>query len=100
MLMIYERALGLDHYRTAHSYGNLALFYRQLNQVNFALVLIKRAYAMSALVSEIDSHPDSVNTLVCERESLESVCAWVSGTGDRMTHSLENSATSHQCIAP
>ncbi|KZV47233.1 clustered mitochondria protein [Dorcoceras hygrometricum] len=62
-LIINERCLGLDHPDTAHSYGNMALFYHGLNQTELALRHMSRALLLLGLSSGPD-HPDVAATFI------------------------------------
>ncbi|CAM0944519.1 unnamed protein product [Alopecurus aequalis] len=62
-LIINERCLGLDHPDTAHSYGNMALFYHGLNQTELALRHMSRTLLLLSLASGPD-HPDVAATLI------------------------------------
>ncbi|KAI4323379.1 hypothetical protein L6164_022991 [Bauhinia variegata] len=62
-LIINERCLGLDHPDTAHSYGNMALFYHGLNQTELALCHMSRALLLLSLSSGPD-HPDVAATFI------------------------------------
>lgn len=62
-LIINERCLGLDHPDTAHSYGNMALFYHGLNQSELALRHMSRALLLLSLSSGPD-HPDVAATFI------------------------------------
>ncbi|KAJ6315428.1 hypothetical protein OIU78_018837 [Salix suchowensis] len=62
-LIINERCLGLDHPDTAHSYGNMALFYHGLNQTDLALRHMSRALLLLSLSSGPD-HPDVAATFI------------------------------------
>ncbi|GLT84166.1 hypothetical protein SLE2022_024130 [Rubroshorea leprosula] len=62
-LIINERCLGLDHPDTAHSYGNMALFYHGLNQTELALRHMSRALLLLSLSSGSD-HPDVAATFI------------------------------------
>jgi protein TIF31 len=62
-LIINERCLGLDHPDTAHSYGNMALFYHGLNQSELALRHMSRALLLLSLSSGPD-HPDVAATYI------------------------------------
>ncbi|KAL5207899.1 hypothetical protein ABZP36_032334 [Zizania latifolia] len=62
-LIINERCLGLDHPDTAHSYGNMALFYHGLNQSELALRHMSRTLLLLSLASGPD-HPDVAATLI------------------------------------
>ncbi|KAK9748596.1 hypothetical protein RND81_02G069100 [Saponaria officinalis] len=62
-LIINERCLGLDHPDTAHSYGNMALFYHGLNQTELALHHMSRALLLLSLSSGPD-HPDVAATFI------------------------------------
>ncbi|CAH2064335.1 unnamed protein product, partial [Thlaspi arvense] len=62
-LIINERCLGLDHPDTAHSYGNMALFYHGLNQTELALQNMGRALLLLGLSSGPD-HPDVAATFI------------------------------------
>ncbi|CAN0877840.1 Clustered mitochondria protein [Linum grandiflorum] len=62
-LIINERCLGLDHPDTAHSYGNMALFYHGLNQTELALRHMSRALLLLSLSSGPD-HPDVAATFI------------------------------------
>lgn len=62
-LIINERCLGLDHPDTAHSYGNMALFYHGLNQTELALRHMSRALVLLSLSSGPD-HPDVAATFI------------------------------------
>lgn len=62
-LIINERCLGLDHPDTAHSYGNMALFYHGLNQTELALRHMSRALLLLSLSSGPD-HPDVASTFI------------------------------------
>jgi protein TIF31 len=62
-LIINERCLGLDHPDTAHSYGNMALFYHGLNQTELALRHMSRALVLLGLSSGPD-HPDVAATFI------------------------------------
>ncbi|XP_061337567.1 clustered mitochondria protein-like [Gastrolobium bilobum] len=62
-LIINERCLGLDHPDTAHSYGNMALFYHGLNQTELALRYMSRALQLLSLSSGPD-HPDVAATFI------------------------------------
>lgn len=62
-LIINERCLGLDHPDTAHSYGNMALFYHGLNQTELALRHMARALLLLSLSSGPD-HPDVAATFI------------------------------------
>ncbi|KAF5752678.1 hypothetical protein HS088_TW01G00594 [Tripterygium wilfordii] len=62
-LIINERCLGLDHPDTAHSYGNMALFYHGLNQTELALRHMSRALLLLSLSSGPD-HPDIAATFI------------------------------------
>ncbi|KAH9621361.1 hypothetical protein KSS87_005683 [Heliosperma pusillum] len=62
-LIINERCLGLDHPDTAHSYGNMALFYHGLNETDLALHHMTRAVLLLSLSSGPD-HPDVAATFI------------------------------------
>lgn len=62
-LIINERCLGLDHPDTAHSYGNMALFYHGLNQTELALRHMARTLLLLSLSSGPD-HPDVAATFI------------------------------------
>ncbi|WOL17203.1 clustered mitochondria protein-like [Canna indica] len=62
-LIINERCLGLDHPDTAHSYGNMALFYHGLNQTELALRHMSRTLQLLSLSSGPD-HPDVAATFI------------------------------------
>ncbi|GER39391.1 clustered mitochondria protein homolog [Striga asiatica] len=62
-LIINERCLGLDHPDTAHSYGNMALFYHSLNQTELALQHMSRALLLLNLSCGPD-HPDVASTFI------------------------------------
>ncbi|KAK9741090.1 hypothetical protein RND81_03G080800 [Saponaria officinalis] len=62
-LIINERCLGLDHPDTAHSYGNMALFYHGLNQTELALHHMSRALLLLSLSCGPD-HPDVAATFI------------------------------------
>eukprot|EP00250_Pteridium_aquilinum_P016315 c23046_g1_i1 orf=399-4781(+) len=62
-LIINERCLGLDHPDTAHSYGNMALFYHGLNQTELALRHMARALLLLNVSSGSD-HPDVAATFI------------------------------------
>ncbi|KAJ8748741.1 hypothetical protein K2173_011293 [Erythroxylum novogranatense] len=62
-LIINERCLGLDHPDTAHSYGNMALFYHGLNQTELALKHMSRALLLLSLSSG-PNHPDVAATFI------------------------------------
>lgn len=62
-LIINERCLGLDHPDTAHSYGNMALFYHGLKQTELALKHMSRALLLLGLSSGPD-HPDVASTYI------------------------------------
>ncbi|KAK1282554.1 Clustered mitochondria protein [Acorus calamus] len=62
-LIINERCLGLDHPDTAHSYGNMALFYHGLNQTELALRHMSRTLLLLSLSSGVD-HPDVATTFI------------------------------------
>ncbi|KAL3622462.1 hypothetical protein CASFOL_033873 [Castilleja foliolosa] len=62
-LIINERCLGLDHPDTAHSYGNMALFYHGLNQTELALRHMSRALLLLSLSCGPD-HPDVASTFI------------------------------------
>ncbi|KAH7444315.1 hypothetical protein KP509_02G073000 [Ceratopteris richardii] len=62
-LIINERCLGLDHPDTAHSYGNMALFYHGLNQTELALRHMSRALLLLNVSSGSD-HPDVAATFI------------------------------------
>ncbi|XAR63419.1 hypothetical protein NMG60_11023342 [Bertholletia excelsa] len=62
-LIINERCLGLDHPDTAHSYGNMALFYHGLNQTTLALRHMSRALLLLSFSSGPD-HPDVAATFL------------------------------------
>ncbi|KAJ0988140.1 hypothetical protein J5N97_006496 [Dioscorea zingiberensis] len=62
-LIINERCLGLDHPDTAHSYGNMALFYHGLNQTELALRHMSRTLLLLGLSSGPD-HPDVAATFI------------------------------------
>ncbi|XP_057521478.1 clustered mitochondria protein isoform X2 [Amaranthus tricolor] len=62
-LIINERCLGLDHPDTAHSYGNMALFYHGLNQTELALRHMSRALLLLSLSSGSE-HPDVAATFI------------------------------------
>uniref|UniRef100_A0A5B6Z148 Clustered mitochondria protein homolog n=1 Tax=Davidia involucrata TaxID=16924 RepID=A0A5B6Z148_DAVIN len=62
-LIINERCLGLDHPDTAHSYGNMALFYHGLNQTELALRHMSHALLLLSLSSGPD-HPDVAATFI------------------------------------
>ncbi|XP_020090308.1 clustered mitochondria protein [Ananas comosus] len=62
-LIINERCLGLDHPDTAHSYGNMALFYQGLNQTELALRHMSRTILLLSLSSGPD-HPDVAATFI------------------------------------
>ncbi|XP_074296741.1 clustered mitochondria protein-like isoform X2 [Silene latifolia] len=62
-LIINERCLGLDHPDTAHSYGNMALFYHGLNETELALHHMSRALLLLSLSSGSD-HPDVAATFI------------------------------------
>ncbi|KAK8914116.1 Clustered mitochondria protein [Platanthera zijinensis] len=62
-LIINERCLGLDHPDTAHSYGNMALFYHGLNQTQLALKHMSRTLLLLGLSAGPD-HPDVAATFI------------------------------------
>lgn len=62
-LIINERCLGLDHPDTAHSYGNMALFYHGLNQTELALRHMARTLLLLNVSSGSD-HPDVAATFI------------------------------------
>ncbi|RWR77799.1 clustered mitochondria protein isoform X4 [Cinnamomum micranthum f. kanehirae] len=62
-LIINERCLGLDHPDTAHSYGNMALFYHGLNQTELALQHMSRTLLLLSLSCGSD-HPDVAATFI------------------------------------
>ncbi|KAK8516508.1 hypothetical protein V6N12_038748 [Hibiscus sabdariffa] len=62
-LIINERCLGLDHPDTAHSYGNMALFYHGLEQTELALRHMSRALLLLSLSCGPD-HPDVAATFI------------------------------------
>ncbi|WOL12357.1 clustered mitochondria protein-like [Canna indica] len=62
-LIINERCLGLDHPDTAHSYGNMALFYHGLNQSELAMRHMSRTLLILGLSSGPD-HPDVAATFI------------------------------------
>ncbi|URE38722.1 hypothetical protein MUK42_03750 [Musa troglodytarum] len=62
-LIINERCLGLDHPDTAHSYGNIALFYHGLNQTELGLRHMSRTLLLLSLSSGPD-HPDVAATFI------------------------------------
>ncbi|PKA56552.1 Clustered mitochondria protein [Apostasia shenzhenica] len=62
-LIINERCLGLDHPDTAHSYGNMALFYHGLNQTELALKHMSRTLLLLGLSAGPD-HPDVAATFI------------------------------------
>ncbi|XP_077254113.1 clustered mitochondria protein-like [Tasmannia lanceolata] len=62
-LIINERCLGLDHPDTAHSYGNMALFYHGLNQTELALRHMSRTLLLLSLSCGPD-HPDVAATYI------------------------------------
>ncbi|CAL9148830.1 unnamed protein product [Musa hybrid cultivar] len=62
-LIINERCLGLDHPDTAHSYGNIALFYHGLNQTQLGLRHMSRTLLLLSLSSGPD-HPDVAATFI------------------------------------
>ncbi|XP_042511663.1 clustered mitochondria protein [Macadamia integrifolia] len=62
-LIINERCLGLDHPDTAHSYGNMALFYHGLNQTELALRHMSRTLLLLSLSCGPD-HPDVAATFI------------------------------------
>ncbi|KAI4333165.1 hypothetical protein L6164_018005 [Bauhinia variegata] len=62
-LIINECCLGLDHPDTAHSYGNMALFYHGLDQTALALRHMSRALLLLGLSSGQD-HPDVAATFI------------------------------------
>ncbi|XP_077210396.1 clustered mitochondria protein-like isoform X2 [Tasmannia lanceolata] len=62
-LIINERCLGLDHPDTAHSYGNMALFYHGLNQTGLALRHMSRTLLLLSLSCGPD-HPDVTSTYI------------------------------------
>lgn len=62
-LIINERCLGLDHPDTAHSYGNMALFYHGLNQTQLALRHMSRTLLLLGLSAGPD-HPDVAATFI------------------------------------
>ncbi|PIA53471.1 hypothetical protein AQUCO_00900217v1 [Aquilegia coerulea] len=62
-LIINERCLGLDHPDTAHSYGNMALFYHGLNQTELALRHMSRTLLLLSLSCGSD-HPDVAATFI------------------------------------
>lgn len=62
-LIINERCLGLDHPDTAHSYGNMALFYHGLNHTELALRHMSRTLLLLSLSSGPD-HPDVAATFI------------------------------------
>ncbi|KAJ6847343.1 clustered mitochondria protein-like [Iris pallida] len=62
-LIINERCLGLDHPDTAHSYGNMALFYHGLSQTELALRHMSRTLLLLSLSSGPD-HPDVAATFI------------------------------------
>ncbi|KAG0502538.1 hypothetical protein HPP92_002610 [Vanilla planifolia] len=62
-LIINERCLGLDHPDTAHSYGNMALFYHGLNQTELALRHMSRTLLLLGLSAGPD-HPDVAATFI------------------------------------
>ncbi|XP_078438775.1 tetratricopeptide repeat (TPR)-containing protein isoform X2 [Wolffia australiana] len=62
-LIINERCLGIDHPDTAHSYGNMALFYHGLNQTELALRHMARTLLLLGVSSGPD-HPDVAATFI------------------------------------
>ncbi|KAJ8640877.1 hypothetical protein MRB53_017571 [Persea americana] len=62
-LVINEHCLGLDHPDTAHSYGNMALFYHGLNQTELALQHMSRTLLLLSLSCGPD-HPDVAATFI------------------------------------
>ncbi|KAK9157001.1 hypothetical protein Scep_003575 [Stephania cephalantha] len=62
-LIINERCVGLDHPDTAHSYGNMALFYHGLNQTELALRHMSRALLLLGLSCGPD-HPEVALTYI------------------------------------
>ncbi|KAJ7545279.1 hypothetical protein O6H91_09G113600 [Diphasiastrum complanatum] len=62
-LIINERCLGIDHPDTAHSYGNMALFYHGLNQTELALRHMGRALLLLNVSCGSD-HPDVAATFI------------------------------------
>eukprot|EP00262_Sarcandra_glabra_P005883 TRINITY_DN1781_c0_g3_i2.p1 TRINITY_DN1781_c0_g3~~TRINITY_DN1781_c0_g3_i2.p1 ORF type:complete len:757 (+),score=150.81 TRINITY_DN1781_c0_g3_i2:295-2271(+) len=62
-LIINERCLGLDHPDTAHSYGNMALFYHGLNHTELALRHMSRTLLLLSLSCGSD-HPDVAATFI------------------------------------
>ncbi|KAI0488854.1 hypothetical protein KFK09_028693 [Dendrobium nobile] len=62
-LIINERCLGLDHPDTAHSYGNMALFYHGLNQTQLALRHMSRTLLLLGISAGPD-HPDVAATFI------------------------------------
>ncbi|XP_030948869.1 clustered mitochondria protein-like [Quercus lobata] len=62
-LIINQRCLDLDHPDTAHSYGNMALFYHGLNQAELALRHMSQALLLLSLSSGPD-HPDVAATFI------------------------------------
>lgn len=62
-LIINERCLGLDHPDTAHSYGNMALFYHGLNQTELALRHMARTLLLLNVSCGPD-HPDVAATFI------------------------------------
>ncbi|KAG0576037.1 hypothetical protein KC19_5G050100 [Ceratodon purpureus] len=62
-LIINERCLGSDHPDTAHSYGNMALFYHGLNQTELALRHMARTILLLNVSCGSD-HPDVAATFI------------------------------------
>ncbi|KAK9123042.1 hypothetical protein Sjap_012644 [Stephania japonica] len=62
-LIINERCVGLDHPDTAHSYGNMALFYHGLNQTELALRHMSRTLLLLGLSCGPD-HPEVALTYI------------------------------------
>jgi len=59
--IICERVVGLDHYETAHAYGNLGLFYHSIGRTKDALNFLERALYLCYLAGG-EHHSDNGDT--------------------------------------
>jgi tetratricopeptide (TPR) repeat protein len=64
--IICERVVGLDHYETAHAYGNLGLFYHSIGRTKDALNFLERALYLCYLAGG-EHHSDNGDTYVRQR---------------------------------
>ncbi|KAK3023993.1 hypothetical protein RJ639_044150, partial [Escallonia herrerae] len=87
-LIINERCLGLDHPDTAHSYGNMALFYHGLNQTELALRHMSRALILLSLSSGPD-HPDVAATYINHEKRTYDILVKQLGKDDSRTRDSE-----------